>query len=72
MKAAALNEFSDIGFLFIDLKENYSELDKELRKDYDWLVKAVKRICGSAKRLNRKLKTCFRSSLKSGLRRCIE
>jgi hypothetical protein len=59
MKASALNEFSDIGFVFIDLKTKYNELDKDLQRDVDWLEKAVKRVCASRKKIENDIEELF-------------
>jgi hypothetical protein len=49
MQAAALGQFSDIGFVFIELKQNYAQLDQELQKEVDRLEKVIQRVCRSRK-----------------------
>src|ERR1051326_1209918 len=59
MQVASLGEFSDISFAFIDLKKNYNSLDKELQKEFDWLVGSVKKVCASSKKANVEIELLF-------------
>lgn len=59
MQVISLGEFSDISFAFIDLKKNYSTLDKELKREFDWLVKSVQRVCTSPKKAETEIEQLF-------------
>lgn len=59
MKAAALSQFNEGGFILFELKQNYSGLDIELRNNMDKLEKSIKRVFISRKKIEKEAETLF-------------